>query len=1153
MLAPRASTAAVCAPCGLQRARRPLPACLRRRARAAFCATARAAFSASAHGRHGADEPDALSPLPARGLRITKEAAPLNKIKKTRQGTFVRETSARLGGVKTLGDDADILVLRDVRDSAPAETPADAEAVEPAVVPDILASLQQQLKALTPDDIRHQLEGLRPQMRAGPDEPLYVPLQAFVKLVRDLNRGFTKQQLSHFYSAAKNVRQDSYETELLASLKEGKGSAKRPVMRSSWQPGTSPITRRLPGVDVGTRNKRAQVSKQLLVDRIIRGLWNLVPLEEVEQPGEIELSLKPWQSIMLNAGEDDETLLDRISNARKAKIEVYPQHSILRITADKTTAEYTADDIEEALRNVHSQKLRLNHWAKFLDKAKLPPDNKLVTLYTDDEFRLVTSLTGASVQRMDDANTMVIKGLDRGTVEEAERILVRLLPWTDSALYTIDNDVLAARKDLGHLLPTAHDETSLEYRHRSAALGRWVFPITNKSRVEPSDEQAAISDEATTLTPASHPGPHTLLYDFVPAPQQDGLAAGVTPPNLRIKIQTNRDGTKVTPREMHITFQKQVHTVLLPDRSADLQFNVDAKLSSTQAYRHVPSVQEWVDAVSTNIASGERLSAPNLSLDVPRWIMPHQDAKAKTLQSIMYTFSNLHFRQTLTGEFEGLSTSCYSFQSGKMGPRGVVLGMYYSPNAQSVRSLLQDEKGVASFVEKSLRFVDRITNAANQTQPIAKMLKPRKTQSERKQRRLEQQAAVALEREDFVGELPAVKDDAKADDDVISLLDDAEEESQNQKNSQTGLKAKETDTHDRILAEDAGQSSAVEDNDVMSLLDDAPRTSSASSVPSIPISTSRSILSCALFVRARSLSLVHVDNLHHRLQIVSRKSVRMVSTRQTPRGNFPTFEPSPTKKPLRTSTASPAPTSSPDLHSSTATSFARRAANNAREAVASPPTPAEVGESSWCHTASNLTVLWIAVSIPLVLWDTLYILLRPHTFKGGALQWPIWKPYEIYAAIDKVYSPSAWDAKEGFGGAQGALNAIETILYGLYAMILYHHGIPAAAGTGAQISQGVSAWFAGGIKVRGKVGSRALIIGFAASVMTLSKTVLYYFNEYFSGFVSVKHNDWFTLFLFYGVMNGLWVIFPAYMTVVFGSDILQALDIATDSLSKKTN
>jgi hypothetical protein len=253
------------------------------------------------------------------------------------------------------------------------------------------------------------------------------------------------------------------------------------------------------------------------------------------------------------------------------------------------------------------------------------------------------------------------------------------------------------------------------------------------------------------------------------------------------------------------------------------------------------------------------------------------------------------------------------------------------------------------------------------------------------------------------------------------------------------------------------------------------------------------------FAIALRAPLLNLNKLVHPSPRLQRNIVKMVSTRQTPRGNFPTFEPSPTKKSSRTSTASPAPgSSSPDLASSpTAKSFARRAAATAHSvaadtlAVASPPAPFEVNESTWCHTASNLTVLWLCVSIPLVVWDSLYILLRPHTFEGGALQWPIWKPYEIYAAIDKVYSRSAWDAQEGFGGAQGALNAVETVMYGLYAMIMYNHGIPAAAGTGAQISQGVRGWFAGGVKIRGAAGNRALVIGFAASVMTLSKTVLY--------------------------------------------------------------
>ncbi|KAF1352979.1 hypothetical protein EJ07DRAFT_168556 [Lizonia empirigonia] len=272
----------------------------------------------------------------------------------------------------------------------------------------------------------------------------------------------------------------------------------------------------------------------------------------------------------------------------------------------------------------------------------------------------------------------------------------------------------------------------------------------------------------------------------------------------------------------------------------------------------------------------------------------------------------------------------------------------------------------------------------------------------------------------------------------------------------------------------------------------------------------------------------------------------MVSTRQHPRGDFPAFEPSPTKRPSRTSTASPAPTSP--------TSATRAFASNTSAAVdaVAPPSPSEIGERAWCHTASNLTILWLTVSLPLVLWDSLYILLRPHTMAGGWLQWPIWKPYEIYAAIDYVYGWPGWESNDGFGGAQGALNAIETILYGLYLMIIYNHSVTAPTGTGLDVSsEGLGAWLSGGRKVCGKSGNRAVVIGFAAAVMTLSKTVLYYFNEYFSNFKSVGHNDWFTIFLFYGVMNGLWVVFPTYMTIVFGSDIVKALDVAAESTTEK--
>jgi hypothetical protein len=216
----------------------------------------------------------------------------------------------------------------------------------------------------------------------------------------------------------------------------------------------------------------------------------------------------------------------------------------------------------------------------------------------------------------------------------------------------------------------------------------------------------------------------------------------------------------------------------------------------------------------------------------------------------------------------------------------------------------------------------------------------------------------------------------------------------------------------------------------------------------------------------------------------------MVSTRQHPR-DFPATEASPTKnssprKSLRNSTASPAP-SSPQPNDSPTTSamnITKRVVSNS--AIRPSGTPAE-----WTHTVSNVTIAWLAISLPLVIWDTLYILLRPHTMAGGALQWPIWKPYEVYANIDWVYGWPGWNNHDGFGGGQGAMNAIEAVLYGLYGMIVWNHGAWAEGGSGLQIGQGVKGWLSGGVKIRGATGNQALLIGFAASVMTLSKTMLY--------------------------------------------------------------
>ena len=124
----------------------------------------------------------------------------------------------------------------------------------------------------------------------------------------------------------------------------------------------------------------------------------------------------------------------------------------------------------------------------------------------------------------------------------------------------------------------------------------------------------------------------------------------------------------------------------------------------------------------------------------------------------------------------------------------------------------------------------------------------------------------------------------------------------------------------------------------------------------------------------------------------------------------------------------------------------------------------------WQHVPSFYTRLWLAISLPLVVWDTIYVLGRPLTMEGGWMHWPFWVPYRLYGEVDYVYGWHAFKAKSGFTSAQGLLNVFETVMYMWYLWKVYEQG----------------SW-----TVSGRAGGQAALIGFSSAVMTLSKTVLY--------------------------------------------------------------
>lgn len=166
----------------------------------------------------------------------------------------------------------------------------------------------------------------------------------------------------------------------------------------------------------------------------------------------------------------------------------------------------------------------------------------------------------------------------------------------------------------------------------------------------------------------------------------------------------------------------------------------------------------------------------------------------------------------------------------------------------------------------------------------------------------------------------------------------------------------------------------------------------------------------------------------------------------------------------------------------------------AKELAKSSPAPTTNGASrKWVHTPSAALTIWLIVSLPLVIWDAGYVLLRPHSMPGGRLHSPVWTPYALYGTVDYIYGWPAYNARNGFTAAQTLMNVFETLGYLYYMWIVYRNAATVTSGRGAQkkLNKGFVWLLAGEKVVAGRTGAVALLVAYTASVMTLSKTLLY--------------------------------------------------------------
>ena len=204
-----------------------------------------------------------------------------------------------------------------------------------------------------------------------------------------------------------------------------------------------------------------------------------------------------------------------------------------------------------------------------------------------------------------------------------------------------------------------------------------------------------------------YPASPSLDYEFIAM----ATAAHDNPrpyPTLRIRLRPDRNLGHHTVRQVSLTWDRSSHDVLLPDQAVDIRFK-SSKTTYLLDPSHSEHVQPFIEYVTNNIRSGDRLTAPNLEIPIPKWTingMAYEKKKEK--MDVKYLFSGVRFKQNLWGSYGNVDISYSTAQSGKLGTKGGELRMV----PQVKREIGYDEPTTKLFVQSCFTVASKLTEGA---------------------------------------------------------------------------------------------------------------------------------------------------------------------------------------------------------------------------------------------------------------------------------------------------------------------------------------------------------------------------------------------------------------------------------------------------------
>lgn len=322
----------------------------------------------------------------------------------------------------TLGQKAEVLVLRDVDidfghkgemsyDEAGA---ADAKEREQARE-EIEASIASETSVAGQEEVNVAINQLKP--KSGKVRRIF-SAEHLEKLRKSLH-GFLLPQLRRFVKIAEDERKLEALKRIddrINAKENNDESSSRELPKSIWQEGITDIETRLPRGALYLEPER--LKKAELIDYIIKRIWHVTTVEEMDAVGEIEVGVKLWHLELVTRGFGmhlamtlnyalmtagipvRESALDRIGIQRNVKIEVYKPENIIRFTANRTDATKAINDLQIELGNVGSSKFSLDPFKPMLERQG---HQSILNIMNQRDIETIGTLSNANIEVLDDS------------------------------------------------------------------------------------------------------------------------------------------------------------------------------------------------------------------------------------------------------------------------------------------------------------------------------------------------------------------------------------------------------------------------------------------------------------------------------------------------------------------------------------------------------------------------------------------------------------------------------------------------------------------------------------------------------------------------------------------------------------------------------